>query len=51
MDEQQQPDKGYGKGYGKRSMKQWIVIYLILAIVVYGLAYLIFFRKSGGTGY
>ena len=38
------------KGYGKRPVWQWVVIYLIVAIVLYGLAYLIFFRKSGTTG-
>lgn len=39
-------------GYGKRPRWQWVVIYLIVAIVVYGLIYLIFFHKgdsaSGG---
>jgi uncharacterized protein involved in response to NO len=37
------------KSYGKRPFWQWAVIYLIIAIVVYGLIYLIFIRKSGGT--
>lgn len=36
------------KGYGKRPVWQWVVIYIIVAIVLYGLAYLIFFHKSGG---
>jgi len=35
-------------GYGKRPAWQWVVIYIIAAIVVYGLIYLIFFHKSGG---
>jgi hypothetical protein len=39
------------KAYGKRPVWQWVVIYLIVAIVVYGLAYLIFFHKSGGSAY
>ena len=39
------------KAYGKRPVWQWVVIYLIVAIVVYGLAYLIFFHKSGGGAY
>lgn len=38
------------KGYGKRPMWQWVLIYIIAAIVVYGLIYLIFF-KSSGTSY
>jgi hypothetical protein len=38
--------------YGKRSKAQWIVIYVIAAVIVYGLIYLIFFHKSGGgSGY
>ena len=40
------------KGYGKRSKGQWIAIYVVAAIIVYGLIYLIFIHKSGsGTGY
>lgn len=41
------------KGYGKRPMWQWVVIYLVIAIVVYGLVYLLFFHKGGGgsSGY
>ena len=31
-------------------MWQWVVIYLVAAIVVYFLIWLIFIRKSGGTG-
>jgi hypothetical protein len=38
------------KGYGKRPVWQWIVIYLIVAVIVYGLVYLVFFHKSGGGG-
>ena len=36
------------KGYGKRPLWQWIAIYIVAAIVVYGLIYLIFFRHGGG---
>lgn len=39
-----------GKGYGKRPVWQWVVIYLIVAIVLYGLAYLIFFHKGSTAG-
>lgn len=39
------------KSYGKRPLWQWVVIYIILAIIVYGLIYLLFIRKSGTAGY
>ena len=43
------------KGYGKRPMWQWVVLYLVVAIVVYGLVYLLFFHHhstgGGGSGY
>jgi uncharacterized membrane protein len=38
------------KGYGKRSAKQWILIYVVAAIIIYGLIYLLFFHKSGSGG-
>ena len=42
-------------GYGKRPVWQWVVIYLVIAIILYGLIYLIFFHKGSGssstTGY
>ena len=48
MAAEQQPTKGYGK----RPVWQWAVIYLIAAIIIYGIIYLVFFRKSGGgSGY
>lgn len=48
--ESQPPEKPAKKGYGKRPMWQWVVIYLIVAIIVYGLIYLLFIHKSGSTG-
>lgn len=42
--------QGTTKGYGKRPAWQWVVIYLIIAVIVYGLVYLIFFHKGGSTG-
>ena len=54
MDDDMQPkheDSEPTKGYGKRSRKQWVVIYVVAAIVVYGLIYLLFIRKSGSGGY
>jgi flagellar basal body-associated protein FliL len=46
---QPQDSKKPSKGYGKRSKWQWVIIYLVVAIVVYGLIYYVFIRKSGGT--
>ncbi len=46
---EQTPQKP-SKGYGKRPVWQWVVIYLIVAVVVYGLIYLLFIHKGGGTG-
>jgi len=42
------------KGYGKRSKRQWVVIYIVVAAVVYAAIYFLFMRKSGsstGSGY
>lgn len=36
------------KGYGKRPVWQWVLLYVIIAIVVYGLIYFLFIHKSGG---
>jgi flagellar basal body-associated protein FliL len=46
---QQTPQKP-SKGYGKRPVWQWILIYVVIAIVVYGIIYLLFIHKSGSTG-
>lgn len=48
MDEQPQTES---KGYGKRPLWQWIVLYGIIAIVVYGLIYYFVFAKKGGYNY
>jgi len=37
------------KGYSKRPMWQWILIYVVVAAIVYTAIYLIFFHKSNGT--
>jgi hypothetical protein len=50
QDQQPPQNQEPAKGYGKRPKWQWAVIYLIVAIVVYGLIYLLFIRKSGGSG-
>jgi magnesium-transporting ATPase (P-type) len=49
--EPQTPNQKSTKGYGKRPMWQWVVLYLIVAAIVYGLIYYFFFRNGGGTGY
>lgn len=48
-DQEQQPTETKPKGYGKRPMWQWVVIYLVLAVIVYGLIYYIFMRDSGAS--
>ncbi len=45
--EQQKPSNGYGK----RPIWQWVLIYLIIAIVVYGLIYYVFIRDGSSPGY
>lgn len=48
MDDQETKGE-YKKGYGKRPFWQWIVIYLVVAAVVYGLVYyFVLARGSGG---
>lgn len=39
------------KQYGKRPAWQWTPICILAAIVLYGLAYLIFFRRTGTGSY
>lgn len=36
-------------GYGKRPLWQWILIYLIIGAVVYGVIYYFFFYKKGSV--
>ena len=38
----------YAKGYGKRPMWQWVVVYLIVGALVYGLIYYFVWGKVGG---
>lgn len=38
-------------GYGKRPMWQWIVIYLIVGAIVYGLVYYLFIRNGSSSPY
>ena len=48
-EEEKQQTTKHSKGYGKRPVWQWVVIYLIVAIIVYGLVYYLFIHKSGGS--
>ncbi len=49
--DKEQPTNKPSKGYGKRPKWQWVLIYVVAAIIVYGLIYLIFFKSNGsGTG-
>lgn len=38
------------KGYGNHSKMYWVLVYLAIAVIVYGLIYLLFIHKSGGGG-
>ena len=45
-----QPPEKPTKGYGKRPLWQWILIYVVIAIIVYGLIYLLFIQGGSGGG-
>jgi hypothetical protein len=36
------------KGYGKRPLWQWVVLYIVVGAIVYGLIYYFFMMPSGG---
>ncbi len=38
----------YAGGYGKRPLWQWIVIYLVVGLIVYGLIYYFVLAKRVG---
>lgn len=38
----------YKSGYGKRPLWQWILIYVVIGIVIYGLIYYFVVAKKGG---
>jgi len=50
MEPQKQPSQSPPKGYGKRPVWQWVVLYVIVAVIVYGLIYYLFIRDSSDTG-
>jgi hypothetical protein len=50
------PEQKPKKGYGKRPVWQWVLLYVVVAAVVYYLIYLLFIHHSGtgstgGSGY
>ncbi len=46
---EEKPSDRPSKGYGKHSRKYWIIVYLVIAVIVYGLIYLVFIHKSSGS--
>ena len=38
-------------GYGKKPLWQWVVIYLVIGVLVYGVIYYFFLAKKGGYNY
>jgi hypothetical protein len=48
--QESQPSQKPSKGYGKRPVWYWVLIYVVVAIIIYGLIYLVFIRKTGSTG-
>ena len=52
MEDNYQPSDEHKKyGYGKRPLWQWIIIYIVVGGIAYGLIYYFFFAKSGGYNY
>lgn len=45
-----------GSGYGKRPLWQWVLIYIVAAVVVYGIAFIVYKQfiqdnsSTSGTG-
>ncbi|MBI3384691.1 hypothetical protein HY030_00680 [Candidatus Gottesmanbacteria bacterium] len=37
--------------YGKRPLWQWVLIYIVIGAVVYGVVYYFFFANKGGYNY
>lgn len=46
-----QPQQNKPGGYGKRPLWFWILIYVVIAIIVYGLVYLLFFQSNTGGNF
>lgn len=39
------------KSYYKKNLWKWILLYVVIAVVAYGLIYYFFFAKNGGYSY
>lgn len=39
----------YGKGYGKRPLWQWVVIYVVVGGLIYGVIYYFIMARGGGA--
>jgi len=50
MNDNKEQDEPQSKSYGKHSIWWWLVVYLIAAVIVYGIIYLVFFNHMGSTG-
>lgn len=51
MDEDNnKPEEKPTKGYGKRPAWQWVLIYVVVAIIVYGLIYYFFIKDGNSSG-
>ncbi len=50
MEQNSNAGAGYGGGYGqgKKPWGKWILIYLVIAAIVYGFIYYFAFSKGGG---
>ena len=46
-----QPSQKSSKGYGKFTVKQWVLLYIVVAVIVYGLIYVFKTHKSGSVSY
>ncbi len=44
----EEPQKRLNAGYGKRPVWQWVVVYVIGGVIIYGLVYYFF---TGGSSY
>jgi hypothetical protein len=42
-------EKSPKKGYGKRPLWQWILLYVIVAGIIYALIYFLFFHNGGSS--
>jgi hypothetical protein len=45
-----EPGQEPHKGYGKRPWWQWLIIYLVIGAIVYGIAYLVIANTGDNNG-